>query len=187
VTVGRAFVAIVPPDDVLDVVARVVAALDSEVPGARWTRREQWHLTLQFLGNRVDLDATATALRTLEGAASASLQLGRLGAFSTPRRARVVWLGVAEGGGWLGALAADVARTLAPTGFVPEDRPYHPHLTLARFAAPADVRAALEAPAAVPAGPIGPRWTPSELVLFHSVTRREGATHTRHAVIPLGA
>ncbi len=36
-------------------------------PGARWTGEDQWHLTLQFLGNRVDLDAVAVALGGLDG------------------------------------------------------------------------------------------------------------------------
>ncbi len=184
-TIGRAFVAIVPPDDVLDDVARVVASLDGGVPGARWTRREQWHLTLQFLGNRADLDASAHALAGLV-ARSEPVQLGGLGAFSSPRRARVVWIGARDGAAWLQRLATDVAARLAPTGFVAEARDYHPHVTLARLARPGDVREPLTT-AATGATRVGPAWSPSEVVLFESTTRRHGATYRAHARVALRA
>jgi 2'-5' RNA ligase len=176
-------VAIVPPDEVLDAIAGVIAALDGRVPGVRWTRREQWHLTLQFLGNRVDLDASASALAGIVPR-TASVQLGGLGAFSSPRRARVVWIGVVDGLPWLQGLAAEVAALLAPTGFVPEAREYHPHMTLARLARPGDLREPV-ATAAHQAATVGRAWSPGEVVLFQSTTRREGATYRAHARVPL--
>src|SRR5262249_10566431 len=93
--VGRAFVAVVPPDDVLDAVGAVAASID--VPStARRTSRPQWHLTLQFLGNKVDFAAVAGALEPL-AVRGAPVQLGAAGAFPTERRGRVLWLGVREG------------------------------------------------------------------------------------------
>ena len=62
--VGRAFLAVVPPEDVLDAVGAAAATID--VPStARRTSRPQWHLTLQFLGNRVEFAAVADALEPL--------------------------------------------------------------------------------------------------------------------------
>ena len=58
---SRLFVAVVPPDDVLEAVA---ALPRPQEPGVRWTRPDTWHVTLRFLGDRVD---EATASRALAG------------------------------------------------------------------------------------------------------------------------
>jgi len=73
---SRAFLAIVPPRAVLDAVGKVAwraAHRPAELAlprllSPRWTTREQWHLTLQFLGSHVDLDAAADALSSVRGA-----------------------------------------------------------------------------------------------------------------------
>ena len=59
----RAFVAVRLPDAVLDAVAHRLAELS--VPGRR-TTRDQWHLTLQFLGDDADVDAVVAALDGLD-------------------------------------------------------------------------------------------------------------------------
>ena len=56
----RAFVAICPPDAVLDAIAARVASVPHA--NARMTARDQWHITLQFLGDDADIDAIETAL-----------------------------------------------------------------------------------------------------------------------------
>jgi len=178
--VGRAFVAVVPPDDVLDAVGAVAASID--VPStARRTSRPQWHLTLQFLGNKVDFAAVAGALEPL-AVRGAPVQLGAAGAFPTERRGRVLWLGVREGNALLVQLAAAVGSLLAPIGHPPEARPYHAHLTLARLKAPADLRAVV---AALGAGPVGRAWMAEEVVLFRSKPGRGGSEYTARARIPL--
>jgi len=177
----RAFVAVVPPDDVLDAVGKVASGID--VPGtARRTTRPQWHLTLQFLGNRVDLGRVRDALGALAVRAGA-VQLGPAGAFPTERRARVLWLGVSEGQALLAQLAAAVGALLEPVGYPPEQRPYHAHLTLARLKSPADLRPVV---ADVGPGPVGRAWTAGEVVLFQSQVRRSGAEYTPRARFPLG-
>ncbi len=179
--VGRAFVAVVPPDDVLDAVD--AAASSIEVPStARRTRRPQWHLTLQFLGNRVDFAAVAAALGPL-AVRGGAVQLGAAGAFPTERRGRVLWLGVSEGDALLVQLAAAVGALLEPVGYPPEARPYHAHLTLARLKAPADLRPVV---AALGSGPVGRAWTAEEVVLFRSKPGRGGSEYTPKARFPLG-
>ena len=179
--VGRAFVAAVPPDDVLDAVDAAVSGI--ELPStARRTTRPQWHLTLQFLGNRVDFDAVAGALEAL-AVRRGDVCLGAAGAFPSERRGRVLWMGVSEGDALLSQLAASVGALLAPIGYPPEDRPYHGHLTLARLKAPTDLRPAV---AALGPGPVGRPWTVEEVVLFQSKTGRTGAEYTARARCPLG-
>src|SRR5437867_10908588 len=60
----RVFVAVWPPESV---VATVVSLLRPELPAVRWTTRDQWHVTLRFLGAvdsaTVVVDALTPALR----------------------------------------------------------------------------------------------------------------------------
>jgi 2'-5' RNA ligase len=179
--VGRAFVAVVPPDDVLDAVDAAAARV--EIPStARRTTRPQWHLTLRFLGNKVDFAAVADALEPLS-VRGTPVQLGAAGAFPTERRGRVLWLGVREGESLLVQLAAAVGALLAPVGYPPEERPYHAHLTLARLKAPTDLRPVV---AALGSGPVGRAWTADEVVLFRSKPARGGSEYTAWARFPLG-
>lgn len=175
----RAFVAVEAPDDVLDAVE--VACSSLELPGARRTTRDQWHVTLQFLGNQADVDAVTTALGSLAVSAGAT-RLGSAGAFPNARRGRVLWLGLLEGGALLEELAAAVGALLTPLGHEPDDRPYHPHLTLARCKVPSDLRTAV---AALGSEPVGQAWTVSEIVVFESQLRRSGAEYIPRARIAL--
>jgi 2'-5' RNA ligase len=185
--VARAFVAVVPPRDVLDAVGKVswrAAHRPSELElprllGPRWTTRDQWHLTLQFLGNGVDLDAAATALANVRGAAAA-VRLGGIGGFPAEKRATVVWVGAREGARGLSALAAAVKEAMLPVVSEPEAREYHPHLTLARLARGADLRAAAGGRTA-----IGPRWVADRITLFESVSGTSGHHYRVHAEITL--
>ena len=174
----RAFVAIRPPDTVLDEIDTLSTRL--ALGDARRTTRDQWHVTLQFLGNRADVDAVANALTGLRVPA-ARARLGGLGAFPSRRRARVVWLGLAQGDELFGALAREVGERLTPLGHTPEARAYHAHLTLARIKTPADVRAALvsDAPA------VGDAWLVDEVILYESRVRRTGAEYVPVAVVAL--
>lgn len=186
---SRAFVAIVPPRAVLDAVGKISwtaqhRPAELALPrflGARWTTRDQWHITLQFLGTRVDLDEAAAALATVRGTAE-SVRLGGIGGFPSERRATVVWIGAVEGGAAVGALAAAVGEAMTSVVGEGEAREYHPHLTLARAGRAADLRAA----AAKTSGTaIGPRWMADRLVLFESVTAPTGARYRAHADVAL--
>ena len=57
----RLFVAVWPPDEVLDAIAALPRA---DEPGVRWTRRDQWHVTLRFLGS-AEIEAAVAALHTV--------------------------------------------------------------------------------------------------------------------------
>jgi 2'-5' RNA ligase len=171
---GRAFVAVVPPTAVLDAVEEHVAPLRKKDSSLRWIGRDQWHLTIQFLGNHVDLDGVAAALEHVS-CASASARLGGAGAMPKPRHARVVWIGTAEGAAHLADLARSVAAVVTPLGHEPEHRDFHPHLTVARRARPGDARTIIDA---LDAPIVGPRWSIDEIVLVRSVTKSTGAEHS---------
>ena len=171
--------AVRPPDAVLDAVADALGEVELE--GARFTTRDQWHVTLQFLGNRADIDAVAGALHGLS-AARFDARLGGWGAFPKPRRAGVVWIGLHHGDEGCSALASEVGERLTPLGFEPEARPFHAHLTIARLKSPRSVEAML---AALDTGPVGEPWTVDDVVVYESRLRREGAAYVPRATITL--
>jgi 2'-5' RNA ligase len=170
---GRAFVAVVPPPEVLDAIGAAVGPLRERMGSVRWAPRKQWHITLQFLGNHVDLDAAASALGGLTARAGQA-RLGSAGAVPNERRGRVLWVGLVEGADLITDLARAVATVMRPLGYEPEHDRYHPHLTVARMKQPGDVR---EAIAALSATEVGPEWTVDELLLMRSDTKPTGAEH----------
>ncbi len=186
IELGRAFVAVVPPPDALDAIDAVLR--DVDVPSAlRWVPREQWHLTLRFLGRVRDLDAVVAGL----DAAFASgvpwvsrVRLGGGGTFPSMRHAAAVWVGLASGAESVVALARVLGSGGGEDpvpGFVgeePDRRTFRPHLTLARPRGEVDVRGLV---AALDAAPPGPEWTPSAAVLFESLPARDGVTHVARA------
>ncbi|HKO20019.1 MAG TPA: RNA 2',3'-cyclic phosphodiesterase [Acidobacteriaceae bacterium] len=101
-------------------------------PGAqelRWSPPESWHITLQFLGN-VDTDKFACLLQQLRKIHAQPLKIvpEKLGAF---RRVGILYVSVKATPGLLG-LEEQITAATALCGFAREDRPYHPHITLAR-------------------------------------------------------
>lgn len=108
----------------------------------RWVRPEGVHVTLKFLGEVVEGRVPEVTSAVESGVADLSpfrMEARGFGAFPTPRRPRVVWIGV-EPSEALRTLQARVERALETLGFAPEGRPFHPHLTLGR--AKAGARAA---------------------------------------------
>jgi 2'-5' RNA ligase len=182
--IGRAFLAVVPPDDVLDALgARIDAGRECE-PALKWVRREQLHVTLQFLGRVPDVDALVEAVRPVVAAVSSFTgRLGGAGAFPKPRRASVVWAGVTDGGPQTIELARAVSEATVTISSKAEDRRFHPHVTLARVPRPRPVEDLLTE---LGDDPVGPPFEVSEVVLFESKTRREGAVYTERARLPLG-
>ena len=181
---GRGFVAVVPPDDVLDAIDARVAPVRIAHDGLRWTRREQWHLTLRFLGPVPDVEGVVAALRdSLAGVPHVdALGLGGAGAFPNARRASVVWLGVRDGSEALARVAAAVESASVVAGFPPEPRPFRPHVTVARVPRPREVGAIVDA---LGEGPVGPPWPVEDVVLVASDTRSTGAVYSEVARLPL--
>ena len=174
----RAFVAVSLPDAVLDAVAARAAGVT--IPG-RPTTRDQWHVTLQFLGNRADMDAVAAALIGLD-AERGTARLGGAGAFPRPARGSVLWLGFVEGERVLQRLADAVMQRTEPFGHERETRAYQPHLTLGRVRNPTDLRPAI---AAFGDAPVGPAWAIDAVTVYESKTHREGAQYIARATIAL--
>ena len=142
-----------------------------------WTKDEQLHFTLAFLGEQSEdalprLREAAAACSTLRGF---SLSLAGAGVFPNPRRPRVLWLGANEGTRELEELASRLQGGLRSAGFALEDRPFRGHLTVARVK-PGGERAASRALAAAPQGEIA-RMRVDRLCLMQSQLSPHGAKH----------
>lgn len=125
-----------PPAAALEELRRAATPLHRALPGLRWTDPQDQHLTLHFLGEVAEsrlarLDAPA--LRAAARSTAPALRFCGVGQFpQDSRRARVLWAGVAGESAALHRLHAELATALVEGGLAPEDRPYVPHLTLAR-------------------------------------------------------
>lgn len=170
----RLFIGIPLADVVRAEVAATVAELQRGGEDLRWPAPEAWHITLQFLGN-----ADAKQLECLKASLGevrsppAPVQLGALGAFE---RAGVVFVDV-EVRPELAALQQKVIAATAKCGFVPEDRPFHPHITLARAKGRRRLRD-IPAPRSRHENP--PRFTlfeAREFLLYESFTGQGGSRY----------
>jgi 2'-5' RNA ligase len=127
----RLFVALRPPEAVLDEVSAAVEVLRAAAPELRWTPREQWHLTLCFLGE-VDPAVVPRLTDRLREAAQVAhapeLWLAGGGRFGR----NVLWVGVGGETDILASLVRAVNRAVRSCRIGIERRPYRPHLTVAR-------------------------------------------------------
>jgi RNA 2',3'-cyclic 3'-phosphodiesterase len=131
----RAFIAITPPATLQQTLAEVRQVFQHLSPSWRWVTPNHMHLTLKFLGNVPD-ESVSSLLQAMAQAAQDQtvfpLRARALGCFPQPARARVLWAGLDDPGQALGRLQARLIAALTPLGFPAEERPFHPHLTLAR-------------------------------------------------------
>lgn len=150
-----------------------------------------FHLTLRFAGEveRVGLERLCAALDQAETPAPFKMGLGGLGAFPKPSRATTAWLGVESGRDSLARLAEAAEEAARAAGRPPEERPFHPHLTLARFRPPVDLRPAgaggRDDPAGSPAARLGVKVTVTKVVLYRSFLGKKPARYQVMETFPL--
>jgi 2'-5' RNA ligase len=101
----------------------------------QWTRPESIHLTLKFLGD-IDESQVGGILQALGNAerdeVPFSVDVKGFGVFPNLRGPRVLWMGLSGHTDRLIRLAGAIDAALTPLGFPVEQKPYTPHLTLAR-------------------------------------------------------
>jgi 2'-5' RNA ligase len=115
----RLFVSIEVPDSVKDEIETAQQELRRRLPQtqASWTRREQFHLTLVFLGN-VDAQRVPELTQALNSAIQAfpplQLRAEQLGFFPNARFPRVLWVGVRDTQNQLNALQKAIQSATLP-------------------------------------------------------------------------
>jgi 2'-5' RNA ligase len=183
----RLFVALEVPEPPRREVRRRVDAVRDRLPRARWVDLDNVHLTLLFLGETAEGEVPTLAARLREAFARCpplDLRLGSGGTFPPGRPARVAWIGV-EAPDVLRALQEDVTRAAVETlGCEPEERAYHPHVTLARCPDPWR-REAIDKFKTALTGPIGPPFVADHGVLFESKLSPKGARYRAVETFPM--
>lgn len=132
---SRLFIAVKLPPEVKRHLARGSDMLKQQCDFSRWVYEEDYHITLQFLGdvNPEKKDKILSALpRCAQGTEPFSLKLSGLGTFGREHQPRILWAGVSGDLDALYRLQKQVVRTMEPLGFPAEKRAYRPHVTIAR-------------------------------------------------------
>lgn len=182
----RAFIGIPLPAEGQEAVAGLQDYLRALPPFSefRWVPPGNVHITLRFLGDISGDEAAAASTALASGSAGGrafSFPLDRLGAFPRAENPSVLWAGPMEPPPALVSLAENLQSALVRAGFPAEERPFRPHLTLARRRRkkrpPRGLAAALrEADEARP-GPC-PVLRMSEAALIQSDLRPGGVVYT---------
>ncbi|MCY9518030.1 RNA 2',3'-cyclic phosphodiesterase [Paenibacillus apiarius] len=131
----RLFVAIPLPTSAAETVIQWSEGAKRQWAFHKWVHPLDLHITVQFLG-AVSPVVKERLIEGLEKAAQASepfrLELKQAGTFGASEAPRVLWAGVGGEIEHLKRLYDHVVAATAPLGFMPEERPYRPHITLAR-------------------------------------------------------
>ena len=187
----RLFAAVAIPEWVREEMARVQGELQPfTAPGdVRWTKPEQLHLTLKFLG-----DVPASAVEALKksmteacaGVRPFYLRARGIGFFPDSRSPRVIWVGFEGDENGLTDLQTRVERALAPFAEKPGAEKFLAHATLGRFQKYRRHKTEKLLPhASALAGHLFGEWQTEEVGLFRSKLSPDGARHTSLAAFPL--
>jgi len=164
----RVFCAMELPDELRVQLQDHISSLRKAVPdvAASWSRVENIHLTLKFYGN-VDVDrieATSGAIdRAIKNVAPFEISVGKTGSF----RSQVLWIGVSDPSGNLAAIHQRLGSA---------DRPYRPHLTMARIRRPEGARRLVDAHRQMQFENVA--VAVKEVVLFRSELSPKGSKYT---------
>ena len=190
-TTIRAFLALPIPEAVK---AEIECAQDElrralPKPCARWTKREQFHLTLCFLGNvettRV-AELTDAAGAACRGFPALKLRAERIGCFPDTRFPRVVWVWVHDDADQLAALQKAIGQATVKFAGRQSEKAFTGHVTIARTAEikkpQAEILAGL---ARGMTGRFFGEWTADKVELMRSELSPDGARHSVVAILPL--
>jgi len=133
----RSFIAIELPEEAKIGLGKLRNELErTEYTFVKWVNPEGIHLTLKFLGN-IPFKQVAEISEAMEGATQGIspfyLEISGLGAFPNLKQPRVLWVGISGELDKLLGLQRNIDSALSPLGFTKEERPFVPHLTLARI------------------------------------------------------
>jgi len=181
----RAFIAIPIPGEVKAQALDIQTQFRKAGLRLRWVKPHGMHLTLKFLGDidRAQVAAIETALQTAAGT-SPPLKLAAqgIGVFPAPKKARVLWIGVAGDTSALHAIHGRLENALEPLGFKPEKRRFSAHLTLARAKGRLDPIQLVGGMETI--GRFEPVWFEArEVALFRSDLKPDGAVYTKLAAV----
>ena len=147
---------------------------------------DQVHVTLKFLGDVAEdlVPKIQSAMESaVEGISPFQYRLRGAGSFPPRGPAKVIWVGM-EDAEPMSRIAERLEEGLEPLGFAREDRPFRPHVTLARVKAPSAAFAAKQVADRYRSADFGPRNVDS-IKLKKSVLTRYGPEYSTVLSVPL--
>jgi len=142
--VVRSFVCVPLPEAVKRIVGNHAAAIRREQSGLKWVEKDLYHITLKFCGEH-PLPVLDVFRNNAEAAINGHrpgpvlLRLGRPGAFPGMKWARTFFIGVEGETDKLAGIAELIESAAEAAGMGKENRPFHPHVTLARTRRPEEI------------------------------------------------
>jgi 2'-5' RNA ligase len=189
VAIIRSFIAIELPEETRKGLSALQEHLKESRAGVRWVKPSSVHLTLKFLGNilpaQVD-DIAATVALAVRDESPIHLCAGGLGAFPSPRKPRVIWVGLQGEVERLANIQARLEKALEPLGFAQEGRGFRPHLTIGRVKDRHRLQSLIEAMSTLEL-PEFNSFDANEIILYKSDLRPTGAIYTKLHRMPLAA
>jgi 2'-5' RNA ligase len=183
----RLFVALEIPTAVRESLATLINSLRAVSSQLRWVRPENLHVTLKFIGKwpPEKLDGLRNAFAAIRLDAPVALDFRGLGFFPNEKRPRVFWAGIQASPNLI-TLATEIDRATEELGIPREQRPFSPHLTLARFEPPSlpeKLRAAIQENAGRGFGSLHT----NQFHLIESKLKPSGAEYTTLQTFPFAA
>lgn len=175
----RSFIALEISSEARDAIKEFQRELKRVDPAVAWTRPENIHLTLRFLGELDDLLAPAVgaALADAVGAFQPfDLELSHPGVFPDLRRPRVIWVGLKGELDRLNHLRDAVDKAVEPFGYPAEKTAFRPHLTIGRVKGARNIREMLARSELYRMPRV--RFAAREVVLFRSDLQPGGSRYT---------
>lgn len=176
----RCFIAIELAPELRESVWESTAPMRRAVADVKWVAHYNFHLTLKFLGETPESEIEGIC-RALEKAVSDiegfDMEFEGLGVFPDVRRPRVIWVGI-NPADRLKAVQAGVERELTALGITPDDKEFHPHLTIGRVKSNRGVSAMAREIARMNGVKLGMAQVRS-IALMKSDLNAEGPVYTR--------
>lgn len=184
----RSFLAVQLPEKILNKIGEVQKELKSCRADVRWVSPHHIHLTLKFFGNVEEAKIDSIAQSIEEPARSTSpmsITVRGIGAFPGLKSPRVIWLGLHDEKKVLVSFQKRLEGEFQKIGFQPEDRPFHPHLTLGRMRSNRGKEALVEVMEKFREEELG-NFQVERVILFKSDLTPQGPIYTALKEVKLG-
>ncbi|WP_438446615.1 RNA 2',3'-cyclic phosphodiesterase [Gorillibacterium sp. sgz5001074] len=167
----RLFTAVPLPAEIKKSLAEWTRAHKALYPFQKWAHTEDLHITLYFMGDTEE-ERLPRIMASLEEAVSLhvpfKLRLSGLGTFGPPAAPSILWTGLEGDRDRLVSLQRDVLQALVRVGYSKEDKPFRPHITLARRYQGDRPWTQVRSKLPEPAGLDGLEWTSGSVILYRS-------------------
>ncbi len=176
----RAFISVNLPDKIRDELEDFINSKLKTVSKIRWVNREQFHITLKFLGeiSHEKIELVKNSIDKVKFTPF-KIRLSDSGAFPDLKNARVLWVSCSEGVNELRNIAENVEKNIFEIAKLPrEKRPFKAHLTLARLK-DSDLLNDEVLKALNEISNLNLQWECSEINLMKSVLTPKGAIYSK--------